>query len=1000
MKQSEFQQHTPPEKSIFKKYIEWVLRWPLTFLGAIGIITAVFAWNLPYLTLKTSVYDLIIEDLPESAQYRLFKKDFESDEIIRILIRGQNIFDPATFEEVQRIADTASKVRGVRRVISLPGIKETVGISKKWTLKEFSQIIGPVDLFLRNLISEDHRSTIITLVLEDQSSNEGVLEALGKIIDHVPEGLTAYAIGMPLVSEALVKYTALDLKRLPPITLAIIVVILILLFRNAACIFLPLMTVILSQVWTFGLMAWLGIPLSMLTMIVPVFIIAVGTAYCLHLCSEYLHCSQNASSPRQAVRQTFNRLTFPTVLAVATTMIGIGSLFINQIPAIREFALFSCFGMASLLVILLTAFPAAMALFPLPSPSARSRNAMDRIFRRFLKTIVSINIKYQRTSFAVILILILFCLLGFFRIRVETNPVEYFRKSAPVRRHFHDIYRDLSGSFPINVLLKGNSEYFFEDLGHIQDIVRLQEFLQELPGVDKTISFADYLKLVNYALNRYDPKYYTLPQEAFELRTLINNFKTMLGEDMLRRFMSPDFSVANILMLTHISSSRNFLETKEKIIGKVKADFPGPLSCEVTGFGVVISESSHLLTSGQLKSLSLTLALIFVVMVLLFLSSKVGLIAILPNLFPIIINFGVMGWLGVHLSLATSLIASIAIGLAVDDTIHYLFRYNREFKKDLDKDRALTDTIMSVGRPILFTTLIISCGFSILLISSFKPTALFGLMMVITMSSALVGGLILLPSLMLHMELVTAWDLLKWIPTMGGVSPGMAHEIKQPLNTIKVGSDFLKMMTRGGKQIPEEALQSVVQEIGTQVDRASAIIDRLIAFGQGPTLERESLDINRPIRETIAIMENELLLENITLKLDLEEGLPAIRGNSQQLAQVFFNVMTNAREAVGEKMQGDSESGNCTIAIQTYAEKNRVVVTVVDRGIGIPSPIKDRIFEPFFSTKATGKGKGLGLAISSQIVKTHAGDILVNSEEGKGTAITLSFPADSRLSDA
>jgi predicted RND superfamily exporter protein len=911
-----------------------------------------------------------------------------------VLIRGQNIFDPNTFAEVQRVAEAAAGIKGVRRVISLPGIKGTVGISKEWTLEEFSEIIRPVDLFLRNLVSEDQRSTIITLVLEDQAPNDGVLKALRQIISHAPKDLTAYPIGMPLVSEALAKYTAQDLKRLPPITLAIIVIILILLFRNAACIFLPLMTVILSQVWTFGLMAWLGIPLSMLTMIVPVFLIAVGTAYCLHLCSEYLQASQNASSPGQAVRLTFTRLTFPTVLAVFTTIIGIGSLFINKIPAIREFALFSCFGMASLLVIFLSAFPAALVLFPLPSAGGGSRNAMDRVFHRFIETVVSINLKHQRTSFAIILVAVIFCLLGIFRIQVETNPVEYFRKGAPVSRHFHDIYRDLSGSFPINVLLKGNTEYFFEDLGHVREIVRLQDFLEGLPGVDKTITFADYLKLVNYALNRYDPKYYALPREAFELRTLINNFKTMLGDDMLRRFMSADFSVANVLMLTHISGSRKFLETKEKIIGKVIQDFPDSLSCEVTGFGVVISESSHLLTSGQVKSLSLTLALIFFIMVLLFLSSKVGFIAILPNIFPIIINFGVMGWLGVPLSMATSLIASIAIGLAVDDTIHYLFRYNREFKKDLDKDRALADTIRSVGRPILFTTLVIGLGFSILLFSHFKPTALFGLMMVITMFSALVGDLILLPSLMLHTELVTAWDLLKWIPTMGGVSPGMAHEIRQPLNAIKVGNDFLRMMVRRGQQITGDQLQSVVQEIGTQVERASAIIDRLDAFGQGTALEREALDINRPIRETIAMLENELLLESITLQLDLREGLPAIKGSNQQMAQVFFNVMINAREAIHAKLEGDPEGGESTIIIKTFAEKNRVIATVTDRGIGIPPHIRDRIFEPFFSTKGTGKGKGLGLAISNQIVKAHAGDIRVYSREGEGTTFTLSFPMD------
>jgi diguanylate cyclase (GGDEF)-like protein len=149
-------------------------------------------------------------------------------------------------------------------------------------------------------------------------------------------------------------------------------------------------------------------------------------------------------------------------------------------------------------------------------------------------------------------------------------------------------------------------------------------------------------------------------------------------------------------------------------------------------------------------------------------------------------NFGLMGWLGIELSMATSLVASIAIGLAVDDTIHYLVRYNREFKKDLRKERALRDTIRGVGRPIIFTTLTIGLGFAVLLFSHFKPTAVFGLLMVITMGSALIGDLILLPSLMTHVELITIWDLLrlklgkdpeKGIPLLDGLSRSQAHYI-------------------------------------------------------------------------------------------------------------------------------------------------------------------------------------------------------------------------------
>ncbi|MBW2468630.1 MAG: cyclic nucleotide-binding domain-containing protein, partial [Deltaproteobacteria bacterium] len=318
------------------------------------------------------------------------------------------------------------------------------------------------------------------------------------------------------------------------------------------------------------------------------------------------------------------------------------------------------------------------------------------------------------------------------------------------------------------------------------DIVRLQAYLQKLPGVDKTVSFADYLKLVHYALNKFEQPYYVLPQEGFEVRMAINNFATLLGEDMLTRFMSSDFSKTNILLLTHISSSREFLQVREKIMAHVQNTFSKDLTWDVTGLGMTIAVSSQLLTDGQIKSLSITMVLVFGIMFALFLSFKVGLIAVIPNIFPIIVNFGIMGWFGIELSMVTSLIASIAIGLAVDDTIHYLVRYNREFKTDLDEKRAIRDTLTHVGKPITFTTITICVGFSVLLFSGFKPTAIFGAMLVITSLSALVGDLILLPSLIQHVEVVTLWDLLRLklgkeppegIPLFKGLSSTQVHYV-------------------------------------------------------------------------------------------------------------------------------------------------------------------------------------------------------------------------------
>jgi hypothetical protein len=323
------------------------------------------------------------------------------------------------------------------------------------------------------------------------------------------------------------------------------------------------------------------------------------------------------------------------------------------------------------------------------------------------------------------------------------------------------------------------------------------------------------MKLVNYALNRFEQKYYALPQEAFEVRMLINNYTTMLGKDMLTRFMSPDYARANVLLMTHISSSKAFLQIRDQILAHVKQNFSKDMVWDVTGLGMTISVSSHLLTAGQIKSLSITIVLVFGMMFALFLSSKVGLIAIISNVFPIIVNFGIMGWFGVELSMVTSLIASIAIGLAVDDTIHYLFRYNREFKTDLDEKRAIRDTLTHVGRPITFTTVTICIGFSVLLFSSFKPTAIFGVMMVITMLSALVGDLILLPSLIQHVEVVTLWDLLRLklgkeppegIPLFKGLSHTQVHYIIMAGSLTKIDAGQI-LFNKGD---PSDSMYAIV----------------------------------------------------------------------------------------------------------------------------------------------------------------------------------------------
>jgi uncharacterized protein len=743
---------------IFSLWFERILKHPFKVISGICVITFFFVWHIFHLSFDTSVYDLAIENIPETIEYNAFKKIFGNDEMIRIVVKGKYVFDPDVFEEIRRISDETARIAGVRRIISLPEIKKGIDISGKLSLEEFAARIRPVELFQKNLVAADYQSTSLTLILSDHVDRNAVIQQVNHIIKKESHYLSTYQIGIPVVSETLSDLTRKDLLMLMPISTLMFVIILSLLYRNLNCVLLPMICVIIALIWTFGLMALCGISMSMLTVMVPIFLLAIGITYYLHICSEYLDCSKTSRDPLQVVRLVFSSIAFPTFLAALTTIIGFGSLWINQIPAIREFSFFSCFGIFSILVVLFTLYPAALVVLPLPQKAAPG--PVDHFFDGLVKKIISVNLNQQHITLPLIIGLSVFCLAGVFRIQVETNPMSYLKADAPVSQHFHDIYKDLSGSFPLNVTMEGNSSDYFEIPAHVNEILNAQKLLEKLPGVDKSMSYADYLMLVNYAMNRFDPDFYAIPEEAFEVRMLINNYKMLLGQDLLSSFMNPEFSKANVLLFTHIASSNEFLDIRKKMLSNLKEQFPSA-NWQVTGLGMAIASSSRLLTRGQVQSLMLTLAVIFLIMLFIFMSVKVAVISILPNMIPIVINFGVMGWLGIELSMVTSLIASIAIGMAVDDIIHYLVRYNQKFKTLMDKKLALEYTLKHIGNQMIFSSVAVCAGFFILSFSSFRATAIFGIMMMIIMLSGLFADIVILPSVMLHVELVTLWDLIR-----------------------------------------------------------------------------------------------------------------------------------------------------------------------------------------------------------------------------------------------
>lgn len=228
--------------------------------------------------------------------------------------------------------------------------------------------------------------------------------------------------------------------------------------------------------------------------------------------------------------------------------------------------------------------------------------------------------------------------------------------------------------------------------------------------------------------------------------------------------------------------------------------------------------------------------------------------------------------------------------------------------------------------------------------------------------------------------------------SLGEMSAGMAHELNQPLNAIKMGSDFLMMSIERNLNLQKDQLHQVVSEISSQVDRAADIINTLRAFGRKADLTREEVNINKPIRNVYSLVRRQFELENIKINLDLTEDIHAILAHDNRLQQIFFNLVNNARDAINEKNEKNIIRNEGIIRIRSYENSGNIMVDIEDNGAGIPDSVKNKIFEPFFTTKETSLDMGLGLAITYGIVQDYGGDIHFQSAEGEGTRFTLSFP--------
>jgi predicted RND superfamily exporter protein len=703
-----------------------------------------------------------LEGDPDVAYYEDFKKVFGNDEFFIISFKDKNIFTEENLSLIKNISTRLQEIDEVRKVISLSTVADTIGEEDYFLVQNFLHEI-PEDktalqklkqkaiqnqLYRDNLISRDGSTTAIAVYThvspKDPEYRKRLINKTSLLLHEYDRAVNKsfHIAGWTVTNLRLSEYMQKDVARFIPVVYLIILIVIFIIFRNIKTALLSFLNVTLCLSCTMGFLAITGATLNNVTSIIPPLIMALSLADTIHVLTHYLSNKRESSETQNAILRALHDVYKPCLLTSITTVAGFLSLRFSNIPAIQEFALISSMGIVFAFIFSFLFLPALIVLFS-PSPRYRKNNSIPLI-DHILRKLMQANMNHGNTILFVCALWTVIALFFVTQIKVETNVVEFFKRSLPLRQSLDFVEENLSGTETINISIKGGSRDIFKIPEHLIFIETLQEYIDSLPEIDTTNSLTDYIKDMNESFHNEDRSYYRVP----ETREMIAQYLLLYDSDDIDDYINSAFDHARILARTSRHGSHDLKIIIEKIENFLQEKTPDVLEARVTGGAVQGVNISSTMVSGQIKSLSIAVMVISLIMFFVFRSFSLGILSLIPNIFPIIMNFGIMGALGIPLNTATSLISAVAIGIAVDDTIHFLHKYREARREKKQRDEAIQNTILIKGKAIMTTSIILASGFGVLLLSSFTPTIQFGGLTALIMVSALAGDLLLLPAIL------------------------------------------------------------------------------------------------------------------------------------------------------------------------------------------------------------------------------------------------------------
>jgi hydrophobe/amphiphile efflux-3 (HAE3) family protein len=761
--------------------------------------------QIPRITVDTSIEGLLHDEDPAMLTYNAFRDQFGRDEVVIIAINPSNIFDLEFLKKLKALHEKLEdNVPHIDDITSLINARNTRGeidelivedLLENWpkTESDMADLKARVlanQIYKNLLISEDGRLTTIimqthshstledeaellegfkdsttqdqssedagnadkTVYLTDQENSEAV-NAVYKIVQeyHAPD-FPIYVAGSPAVTHFLKQFMMRDMRRFMALAVLMVALLLFVMFRRISGVFLPLGIVILSLLATLGIMAIFGVAIKLPTQILPSFLLAVGVGTSVHILAIFYHRFGKIGDKQDAIAYALGHSGLAIVMTNVTTACGLLSFSTADIAPIADLGVFAGIGVLLTFINTIVLLPALLALMPLKSRKSKTTSTVERksFMDRFLEEVSRFSTTHVRSILLFSGIVIALSVAALTRIQFSHDPLGWYPTKNPIRMATEKIDRELRGSLNLEVVIdtgRENGLYEPELLNRIEKAVAYVESLESSDiYAGKAWSLTAILKEIHQALNENRHQYYVVPQNRDLIAQEFLLFENT-GSDDLEDVVDSQFSMTRFTIKAPFKDAVKYDQFLNNVEKYFKVHFP-EAKITITGMMVLLFQTISNVMISMAKSYAIALVVITVLMIFLIGKVRIGLLSMIPNIAPILLMLGIVGAFSIPMDLFTMMVASIAIGLAVDDTIHFMHNFRRYYEADGDPKTAVRETLDSTGRAMLVTSIVLSLGFFIFVFATMNNLINFGLLTAFTIMMALVSDFLIAPALM------------------------------------------------------------------------------------------------------------------------------------------------------------------------------------------------------------------------------------------------------------